>query len=49
MCGMYVYIVKGPKIPEDFFLFLNPSKKSTKMFPHFCPSPNKVVELKKFC
>ena len=46
---MYVHIVKGQKISEDFLLFFNPSKKPTKMFPHFCPSPNKVVESKKFC
>ena len=50
MCRMYVHIVKGQKISEDFCLFFNPSKKKpTKMFPHFCPSPNKVVESKKLC
>ena len=37
-CHMYVHIVKGQKISEDFLLFFNPSKKPTKMFPHFCPS-----------
>ena len=39
---MYVHIVKGQKISEDFCLFFNPSKKKpTKMFPHFCPKTPK--------
>ena len=37
-CHMYEHIAKGQKISEDFLLFFNPSKKTTKMFPHFCPS-----------